>query len=122
MFDMNKQEELRINSIVKAVNNRLNLNLRLVRKLDFWNINLRNEKGKDFVIVCYGPTNNNFFVRSLLRRNRQAKMTWFCNGQPASGCVAIQEWQEGEFLVEDPMPTLNFERRNHAMPSLCLQR
>lgn len=119
---MNKQEELRINSIVDAVNNKTNLNLKLVKRLDFYNLNLRNEKGVDFVVVCYGPTNDNFFVRSLLKRNRKAKMTWFCNGQPASGCTSIHEWQEGEFLVEDPMPfpKLNLENTN-ALPSLCVQ-
>lgn len=120
MFHSNKQEELRINSIIAAVNNKSNLNLKLVKRLDSYNLNLRNEKGIDFVVVCYGPTNGNFFVRSLLKRNRKAKMTWFCNGQPASGCTSIHEWQEGDFLVEDPMPTQN-QKVNNAMQPLCLQ-
>jgi hypothetical protein len=94
----------RINSIVDAVIKKTNLSLTFIKQLDGYNIHLMNEKGKDFVIVCYGPNNNKFFVRSLLKRNRKARMTWFCNGQPASGCTSIHEWPEGDFIVEDPMP------------------
>lgn len=106
MFNMIEQEQKRIEAIIAAIKEKTGLELKYLKRLDFYNLHFRDAKNRDVVAICYGPNNGKFFIRSLLKRKgSKGRMTWLSNGQPSVNCVSLHQWPEDDFTVTDPCPT-----------------
>ncbi len=103
-FDFAAQEKARIDAIMSAVKEKTGLNLTFEKRLDSFNLKVRDAANRVHVIVCYSG-HSHLDIRSVLRQtNRNKGMSWLPGGEAGTNSTERFYWREEEFRIKDPYP------------------
>ena len=98
-----ERQEARGRAIIDAVNERAKLKLEYLKRLEGLVFHAKDKKGKDYIIVAYGPWPvDRLIVRSVLKRRGRCRMRYLTNGQASTGSIQVKFWNEGDMVVDDP--------------------